>query len=141
MPNPDPETVRKVTQWLTFADDDLKMASDTLSRGAGGPYRLIAYHAQQCAEKYLKAYLVYQNVDFPYTHNIRRLLKLCGQRATWAQDLKDAEQLTPYAITARYPGEDEEVAQAEASEAVDIARQVRNRVRSELKKLGVDLPE
>jgi HEPN domain-containing protein len=141
MPNPDPETVRKVTQWLTFADDDLKMASDTLNRGAGGPYRLIAYHAQQCAEKYLKAYLVYQNVDFPYTHNIRRLLKLCGQRATWAQDLKDAEQLTPYAITARYPGEDEEIAQAEASEAVDIARQVRNRVRTELKKLGVDLPE
>ena len=117
------------------------MASETLARSAGGPFRLIAYHAQQCAEKYLKAYLVYIDVDFPYTHNIRRLLKLCGQYATWAQDLKDAEELTPYAITARYPGEDEEVTQAEATQAVDIARQVQNGVRIELKKLGVDLPE
>jgi HEPN domain-containing protein len=141
MPSPDPEIVRKVVQWLTFADEDLKMASETLSRSVGGPYRLIAYHAQQCAEKYLKAYLVHQDVDFPYTHNIRRLLKLCGQHATWPQDLEDAEELTPYAITARYPGEDEEVTQAEATQAVDIARQVQNRVRIELKKLGVDLAE
>lgn len=56
MPNPDPDIVKKVMQWLTFADEDLNMASDALSYGSRRSYRLIAYHAQQCAEKCLKAY-------------------------------------------------------------------------------------
>lgn len=141
MPNPDPDIMKMVTQWLTFADEDLKIACDSMSYGTGGPYRLIAYHAQQCAEKCLKAYLVFHSEDFPYTHNIRRLLKLCGKFATWPQNLNDAEELTPYAITTRYPGEDKEVTQAEAESAIDIARKVRDRVRTELKLLGMELME
>jgi HEPN domain-containing protein len=141
MPNLDPEIAKKVMQWLNFADEDLNMASHAIGCGIGGPYRLIAYHAQQCAEKCLKVYLVHNNVDFPYTHNIRRLLKLCGKHATWPQTVQDAEQLSPYAITARYPGADEQVTEAEATQAVELARQVRNQVRSELKQLGMDLPE
>lgn len=141
MPNPDPDIVKKVMQWLTFADEDLNMASDALSYGSRRSYRLIAYHAQQCAEKCLKAVLVFHNEDFPYTHNVRRLLKLCGKYATWPQDLKDAEELTPYSITTRYPGEDKEVSEAEATSAIEIARQVRDRVRTELKLLGMELTE
>ncbi len=100
---------------------------------------MIAYHSQQSTEKCLKAYLVYHNVDFPYTHNIRRLLKLCGKLGPWPQTLEDAEELTPYAITARYPGEDDEVTEAEATRAVGVAEHVRDVVRKELKQLGLDL--
>lgn len=128
-------------QWLTFADEDLEMASYAISYKSGAPYRLIAFHAQQCAEKYLKAYLIYHNIDFPYTHNIRRLLKLCSKHADWPRALEHAKELTPYAITARYPGEDEEVSETEAIKAMDIAKQVRNQVRTELKNLGLDLSE
>ena len=71
------EILKKVMQWLILADEDLNLASHAFGLGAKSPYRLIAYHAQQCAEKYLKAFLVYHNVDFPYTHSIRVLLKLC----------------------------------------------------------------
>ena len=141
MANPDPDILKTVAQWLRFADEDLNMASDALSCGRSRSYRLIAYHAQQCAEKCLKAYLVFHSEDFPYTHNIRRLLKLCGKHATWTQNLKEAEELTPYAITTRYPGEDAEVTEAEANEAIKIARRVRDRVRTELKLLGMDLKE
>jgi HEPN domain-containing protein len=141
MSDPDPQIIKKVIQWITFADEDLNLASGALSYGTSGPYRLIAYHTQQCAEKCLKEYLVYHNVDFPYTHNIRRLLKLCGEHATWPQNLKDAEELTPYAITAHYPGEDEEVTHDEAKRAVEIARQVREQVRTAFQQLGVNLPE
>jgi HEPN domain-containing protein len=141
MPNPDPEVAKKVMQWLTFADEDLKIACDAMNYGSGGPYRLIAYHAQQCAEKCLKAYLVFHSEDFPYTHNIRRLLKLCGKHATWPQNIEDAEELTPYAITTRYPGEDAEVTRDEAVSAIDIAQKVRDRVWTELKLLGMDLIE
>lgn len=139
MPTPDPEVIKKVMQWLTFADEDLKIACDAMHYGSGGPYRLIAYHAQQCAEKCLKAFLVFHSEDFPYTHNIRRLLKTCGKHAAWPQNLKDAEELTAFAITTRYPGEYEEVTQAEAGSAIEIAQKVRDRVRTELKQLGMEL--
>jgi HEPN domain-containing protein len=69
------------------------------------------------------------------------LLELCGEYCGWAGDLQDAVSLTLYSITTRYPGEDEEVTKAEATQAIEIARQVRDRVRIELKKVGVDLPE
>jgi HEPN domain-containing protein len=141
MPNPSPETINKVMQWLAFADDDLETATYVMGYNSGAPYRIIAFHAQQCAEKCLKAYLVYHNVDFPYTHNIRRLLKLCNKYANWPHILEQAKELTPYAITARYPGEDEEVSEAEAKKAIDIAQQVRNHVRIDLKKLGLNLSE
>ena len=127
-------------RWMTKAERDLRMAKKVLddippiTDGA-------CFHAQQCAEKCLKAVLVFHNEDFPYTHNVRRLLKLCGKYATWPQDLKDAEELTPYSITTRYPGEDKEVSEAEATSAIEIARQVRDRVRTELKLLGMELTE
>ena len=137
----EPEFLKKVTQWMSLADEDLNLASHALGLGAQSPYRLIAYHAQQCAEKCLKAFLVYHNVDFPYTHNIRRLLEFCAEHAAWTDTLKAAEELTPYAITARYPGEEEEVTESEAKRAIELARQVRSQVRTALEKLGVELPE
>lgn len=59
------EVLRKVMQWLSFADEDLVLAKHGLTLPSGCPYRLIAYHAQQCVEKHLKAYLVYRGIDFP----------------------------------------------------------------------------
>ncbi|MBI4596054.1 MAG: HEPN domain-containing protein [Candidatus Tectomicrobia bacterium] len=100
----DSEILRKVRQWLNFADEDLRLARHALTLSTGVPYRLVAYHAQQCAEKCLKAYLVYHRIDFPYTHNISRLLELCGEPASWAESLVEAEELSFYAVTTRYPG-------------------------------------
>jgi HEPN domain-containing protein len=133
------EIVKKVKQWMSLAEEDINLATHALTLGKRSPYRLAAYHAQQCAEKYLKAFLVYHNTDFPYTHNIRRLLKLCEKHAGWAQSLKDAEVLTPYSITARYPGEEEVVTESEAKKAIEIAGRVREEVRNSLHKLGVNL--
>ncbi len=103
------------------------------------PYRLVAYHAQQCAEKYLKGFLVLRGVDFPYTHNIARLRELCAKHGPWAEKLKDAEELTPFAITARYPGDDEPVHEPEARRAVEIALSVREQVRKVLSAEGIPL--
>jgi len=140
MSNPSPEIIEKVKQWLAFAEEDIRLAEHAMKLKSNVPSRLIAFHAQQCAEKYLKAYLVYRNVDFPYTHNIRRLLDLCAEHADWVDNISDAKELTPYAITARYPGEDEVVTPAEANSAVKLANQVRQTVRSALKDLGLDPP-
>jgi len=140
---PNERVLHHVKQWLSHGDEDLHLAEQamTLQGKEEPPYRLIAYHTQQCAEKYLKAYLVYCGVDFPYTHNISILLELSSERATWTAELRDAEQLTLYSITTRYPGEDQEVTEAEAKQAIELARKVRAQVRTALKQLGVDLPE
>ena len=41
---------RKVHQWLQYGDEDLLFANHGLTLKSAVPYRLIAYHAQQCAE-------------------------------------------------------------------------------------------
>ena len=136
---PPEEIAQKVRQWAAHGDEDMRVARHTLSLVEECPYRLVAYHAQQCAEKYLKAYLVLRGVDFPYTHNIARLLELCSEKADWSGRLTDAEELTPFAITARYPGEDEPVTEAEAKQAVDISARVRQTVRAALDAEGITL--
>jgi len=135
----DAQVRNKVEQWLRYAEEDLRLARHGLTMGRRTPYRLIAYHAQQCAEKHLKAYLVYHRIDFPYTHSISRLLELCGDQTGWVKEIQEAEELTPFAITTRYPGVDEEVSRREALRAVEVAAKVRNKIKNVLKREGMNL--
>jgi HEPN domain-containing protein len=139
MRTPDKDILHKVHEWLEYGDEDLRLACHATNLASGCPYRLIAYHAQQCAEKHLKAYLVYCGIDFPYTHNISALLELCGEQTPWTRTLRNAEELTPYAITTWYPGEDEDVTEAEAVRAIEIAKQVQQQVRTAFQQQGIDL--
>lgn len=136
---PDLDHIENVILWISYAEDDIGLARYAMKMPGSRPYRLIAYHAQQCAEKYLKAYLVYQDTDFPYTHDIGKLLKLCGSHH-WIEKLKETDKLTPYAITARYPGVDEIVTEEEALEALDMASMVRKTIRKALSDDGWMLP-
>ena len=125
----DREISIKVKQWMDFANEDLHLAQYALE-AEDCPCRLVAYHAQQCAEKYLKAFLVYQRVDFPFPHNISTLLELCAPYGDWIKEIEEAETLTAYAITTRYPGHDEQVSRMETQKAVEIAKKLRNILRS-----------
>jgi HEPN domain-containing protein len=140
MKTPDEEVQSKVREWLTYADDDLRFAQMGLRLPGeqGPPYHLVAYHAQQCAEKYLKAYLVCLGVDFPRTHNISTLLELCSDYAQWPLTLRDAEELTDYAVATRYPDEAPGVTEQDAQRAIELAEQVRSRVRAALRELGME---
>ncbi len=130
---PNQDILQKVSQWLAYANEDLCLARHGLKISEDmPPYRLIAYHAQQCVEKCLKAFLVYHNVDFPFTHNISTLLELCSKHGEWIHQIQEAEILTPYAVTARYPGDDEEVTLEEATVAIDLAHRVRDIIASRL---------
>jgi HEPN domain-containing protein len=130
---------KNVREWMSFAESDLKFAQYGLYVEAEQAYRIVAYHAQQCAEKSLKAYLVYQKVDFPYTHNILQLLNVCGETAEWVSELQDAKNLTLYASTLRYPGQSIKVTKEEAIQAIEIAEHVCNVVKNALIAKGLDL--
>jgi hypothetical protein len=71
-----------------------------------------------------------------------RLIAYHAQQVrAWPESLLDAEMLTPYAITARYPGVDEPVSAEEANRAIVIAEQSRRIVRQALAEAGVELQE
>ena len=74
------------------------------------------------AEKYIKAFLVRHQVEFPKTHDIGRLRQLVAHRdAALAERLEKADVLTPYGVDMRYPEEFEVVSQKRAECAVALA--------------------
>jgi HEPN domain-containing protein len=77
-------------------------------------------------------------VDFPRTHNISTLLELCSDYAQWPLTLRDAEELTDYAVATRYPGETADVTAHDAQRAIELAEQVSSRVRAALRELGME---
>jgi HEPN domain-containing protein len=61
------------------------------------------FHAQQMAEKCLKALLAPRGVAFPYTHNLAKLIEIgAGLDATFHSLLPTVLPLTPYAVEMRY---------------------------------------
>jgi HEPN domain-containing protein len=70
-----PEEIQRelVRRWLSKADEDFAVAVQLLKEE--GRFRgVIAFHCQQTVEKYLKAFMVRHQIDFPKTHDIGRLL-------------------------------------------------------------------
>ncbi len=110
-------------EWLRRARADMTVAALTDDERIAP--EIAAFHAQQAAEKALKAVLVRRQIDFPHTHSIGVLLTLCEDAGLLGvQDLTDASGLTRYAVAARYPIQDEPVSRQEASEAATLAAQV-----------------
>jgi len=132
-----PEEVKKeiVRQWLARAEQDMKAGEALLV--AEPPFLYPAcFHAQQAAEKYLKALLTWHQIEFPKTHAIEQLLDLVEDAETeTASSLKDAVALTPYGVDIQYPGDQPEPNLEEAHEVVELARKVRDAVMDRLKEI------
>jgi len=120
-----------VQEWTAKANNDLLNASHTLKLGKRCPTDTVCFHAQQCVEKYIKAFLVAENIKFPRTHDIEVLVSLLHKHIRFPLTIEQQRQLTGYASAARYPGFSEPISLAEAKEAVKIAR----RVKKEIQKL------
>jgi len=64
---------------------------------------IIGFHAQQAAEKWLKAVVASRGVDFEYTHDLRRLIGLAGlESGDHPLDTRQVIALTEYAVPLRY---------------------------------------
>jgi len=122
-----------VKAWLAAAEEDL-LAADLILNGPMPSYRLVSFHAQQAAEKLLKALLIRHQVEFGNTHNLGELLRLAVPVAPGIdQMLAEARALTPYAVKARYPGEEPLPDRAEAGRHFALARKVSEHIRALLK--------
>lgn len=91
-------------EWLKRARDDLRAARVALD--AEPPLTWVAlFHAQQAAEKSLKAVLIAHERLAPRTHDLAVLLGSAVQVAPALSGLQqEADRLSPYAVDPRYPG-------------------------------------
>ncbi|MBF0342911.1 MAG: HEPN domain-containing protein [Nitrospirae bacterium] len=119
-----------VRAWFKKADNDLKVAEMTLNQD-DSLYDIACFHAQQCAEKYLKGFLVYNEVDFPKTRSIEYLIFICKPFAPAIQSiLTDVEVLSIYAVETRYPMDDAtyDITRQEAQKAIVLAQKVKSTI-------------
>ena len=65
-----PEVLSLVRQWVEKAEEDLLTAEHTLTLEDDCPYGTVCFHAQQCAEKYLKALLTLHAIPFPKIYDL-----------------------------------------------------------------------
>ena len=120
----DPELVAEVRSWLVRSSRDLEAGAHQLT--APSPFTGDAvFHAQQAAEKALKAFLTWHGVPFGKTHSLEELGAACERiDSTLTPVIDKAVPLTQYAWKFRYPGEPEEPPVERAEETLAIAREL-----------------
>lgn len=118
-------------EWVSKAEGDLATSRRELRARNSPNYDAACFHAQQCAEKYLKAVLQEASIAFGKTHNLIALLELLLDRDPVCETLRPhLEYLTAFAILFRYPGESAD--KQTAREAVAHCSSVRCVARSAL---------
>jgi len=84
------------------------------------------YQCQQAAEKALKAYLIFKNHSFKFTHDLLELCVVCATFDTGFHDLEeDCSDISHYATDARYPNKNE-IDEAETKIALRKAERIVN---------------
>lgn len=124
--------MREITEeWVFKAEDDYRSAEALLYVLEIPIVDTACFHCQQCAEKYIKAYLEEHDIDFPRSHNLMQILDLCIRLDEEFESLRlSLQSLEHYAITVRYPGL--RVPYELGEEAMKIAGYIREFVRHKL---------
>jgi HEPN domain-containing protein len=113
-----------VADWLKKAELDLRtavrLAPEQVFRD------IVVFHAQQAAEKYLKALLTKRQLEFPKTHEIRRLLDLLSESdGEISEELADVIWLDPFGVAIRYPSDQPETVPGDEQRATHLAEKTR----------------
>ena len=92
--------------------------------GMDGPFDLVCFHCQQAVEKFMKGLLAFNEIDFPFTHDLGLLAPLFVKLdATLVLTTPEVLKLSDYAVKLRYDGRFRPDIR-EASFAVEVATRV-----------------
>lgn len=120
--------IEKAMEDLRVVEHEMRLSEEEIVTSA------VCFHCQQFVEKILKAFLVFKDVDFPRTHNLELLLRLCSEQDSEFKNLI-AGNLTYYAVETRYPDEFSVPSIEEAKDCFRIAKDMKQFV---LSKFGID---
>src|SRR5438045_9589706 len=118
-------------EWVDRAEADFAAAL-LLRRSRKKHSRdIVCFHLQQCVEKYLKARLEDDGIDFPKVHDLERLLDLVVTVEPLWESLRPAmASITGYAVEARYPCSN--VTPVDARTVLNATKRIRERIRERL---------
>ena len=113
--------MKEFEKWFRKAESDLLVIKNNMA-STEIPVDACCFHAQQAAEKYLKAYLVSKQINFPKTHDLKALLSLCITMHPFFTEINEsAIRLSDYAITPRYPDAFDDLTLSDAKIAYEDA--------------------
>ena len=113
--------MKEFEKWFKKAEGDLIIIQNVIFLN-DAPYDLCCFHAQQAAEKYLKAYLIANRIEFPFTHNLITLLLLCKQKNNSFSEIeKNCKSVTDFGISPRYPDDIDDLTFDDAKKAYEDA--------------------
>ncbi len=108
-------------EWIAKAEGDFAVMERECLVTQSPNYDGVCFHAQQCAEKYLKARLCEAGAKFGKIHDLVALLdQTLDDEPTWESFREDLAYLSDFAVAFRYPGES-----ADAEAAGDAQRRCR----------------
>jgi len=121
----------RVAEWVYKAEEDYEVAHVFVrKRGRGAPDS-VCFHAQQCAEKYIKGFLVSLGIPFPKIHDLYQLINLVIRQEPLLLELRnDLLVLNPFSVRFRYPGD--RATKEDAREAFQAAKRIRTTFRIRL---------
>ena len=94
-----------VKEWTLKAEEDCLAVEELYKISVRRFAAIICFHAQQCAEKYLKALLISRNIEPPRTHSLETLLDLIVEEVPELEQCRDMlADLTPYSVEYHYSG-------------------------------------
>jgi len=121
-----------IKNWLFRANEDIAVIINLVDSGTEYYTSTICFHAQQAVEKFLKAFLVSHDIDFPRTHDLDFLLLECQKIDQEAFEI-DLKSLTDFGVSARYPDDFYIPDVKETLEYRDIALEVKGIVEKRVK--------
>lgn len=121
----------EVAEWVEKAEEDYDGALVLMRQRTRPLPNLVCFHAQQCAEKYIKAALVNHKTSFPNTHDLITLHDLLEPSVSDLKNVFDSiSVLSPYGVGVRYPGTASTYEQAK--DAVEAMKETRKFFRKHL---------
>ncbi len=113
-----------ISKWFKKAKNDLRVVQQIMT-DSDYPTDIVCFHSQQAIEKFLKAILIYRDIEFKRSHDLIYLLNFSELSADTKQMyIATFLDINYYAVNARYPGEEDDPTIAEAELAFQIAKDV-----------------
>jgi HEPN domain-containing protein len=122
-------------RWLAFAMGDLAAARSQPGRRVRP--RIVAFHAQQAAEKALKAALAVDCQPIPRTHDLDDLRNRLGPGWRVRRRHPDLTRLSDYGVDSRYPDDVEAITPIQCATAVRQASSIVRLVTEDLERRGI----
>lgn len=114
-----------IKQWINKADHDLGTAKITYLHIP--KYKdTVTFHCQQAVEKYLKAYLIFLDVEFKFTHDLVYLIDRISIKDKFKNLFYDkAAFLQDFAVEVRYPNDFLDLNDKDVENAILFAEEFR----------------